>query len=117
MLDALGSLNRHHFERFGDPETETRIAQYEMAFRMQSSVPELTDIRGETASTIALYGPDVTTPGTFAHSALLARRLVERGVRTVQILHRGWDTHGNLPRQLAINVAIPIKRLRRWCWT
>jgi len=101
MLDALNELNRQGLERFADPETDTRIAQYEMAFRMQRSVPELVDINQESAATLELYGPDATVPGTFAHSALLARRLVERGVRTVQILHRGWDTHGGLPRQLA----------------
>jgi hypothetical protein len=100
MLDALQQLNQRNWERFSDPETQTRIAQYEMAFRMQASVPELTDISRETASTMDLYGPQAKTPGTFAHSALLARRLVERGVRAVQILHRGWDQHGGLPHQL-----------------
>jgi hypothetical protein len=100
MLDTLGELNRRTVARFGDPETLTRIAQYEMAFRMQSSVPELTAIDQEAQSTLDLYGPEVTKPGTFAASALLARRLVERGVRVVQILHRGWDQHGNLPRDL-----------------
>lgn len=100
MLDTLGELNRRTFDKFGDPETQTRIAQYEMAFRMQSSVPELTEIQKESQETLDLYGPDVTKPGTFAASALLARRLVERGVRAVQILHRGWDQHGNLPRDL-----------------
>lgn len=100
MLDTLGTLNQRTLEHFGDPETMTRIAQYEMAFRMQSSVPELTDLSGETAETLAMYGPDVTKPGTFAASALLARRLVQRGVRVVQLLHRGWDQHGNLPRDL-----------------
>jgi hypothetical protein len=100
MLDALNELNRDNFDRFGDPETETRIAQYEMAFRMQASVPELVDISQESAATLELYGPDVNSPGSFAHSALLARRLIERGVRMVQLLHRGWDTHGGLPRQL-----------------
>jgi hypothetical protein len=100
MLDALDQLNRRTLQRFGDPETQTRMAQYEMAFRMQSSVPELTDIRQESESTLALYGAQAATPGTFAHSALLARRLVERGVRIVQIFHRGWDQHGALPYQL-----------------
>ena len=100
MLDALNELNTQGLDRYRDPETETRIAQYEMAFRMQRSVPELVDISQETESTLELYGPDAKVPGSFAHSALLARRLVERGVRTVQILHRGWDTHGGLPRQL-----------------
>src|SRR5204863_3285077 len=75
-------------------------AQYEMAFRMQTSVPELTDLGRETQETLALYGPEVTKPGSFAASALLARRLVERGVRAVQILHRGWDQHGSLPRDM-----------------
>jgi uncharacterized protein (DUF1501 family) len=100
MLDALGELNARAFTHYGDPETLTRIAQYEMAFRMQRSVPELTDLTRETAETLALYGPEVHKPGSFAASALLARRLVERGVRVVQILHRGWDQHTNLPRDL-----------------
>ncbi|MEZ6117948.1 MAG: DUF1501 domain-containing protein [Pirellulaceae bacterium] len=100
MLDALNELNRRSWDRFGDPETQTRISQYEMAFRMQSSVPELTDISQESGSTLEMYGKDVHTPGTFAHSALLARRLVERGVRVVQLCHRGWDQHGSLPYQL-----------------
>jgi len=93
MLNALGKLNEINHQRFGDPETQTRIAQYEMAFRMQSSVPELVDLSKESKATLELYGPDATNPGTFAHSALLARRLVERGTRVVQILHRGWDQH------------------------
>lgn len=100
MLDALRDMNELSLAKYGDSETETRIAQYEMAFRMQRSVPELVDISDESASTLAMYGDDVKAPGSFAHSALLARRLVERGVRTVQILHRGWDTHRNLPGQL-----------------
>lgn len=100
MLDALKTLNQQNHAVYGDPETLTRIAQYEMAFRMQASVPELTDISQETEATLEMYGPDVTTPGTFAHSALLARRLVERGVRVVQLLHRGWDQHTDLPYQI-----------------
>jgi hypothetical protein len=100
MLDTLGALNRRTYEKFGDPETLTRIAQYEMAFRMQTSVPELTDLSRETRETLDLYGPEVNKPGSFAASALLARRLVERGVRVVQILHRGWDQHGNLPNDI-----------------
>ncbi len=98
MLDALNKLNERNFERFGDPETQTRISQYEMAFRMQTSVPELTDLRGESKETLEMYGPNVEKKGTFASSAILARRLIERGVRVVQILHRGWDQHGNLPK-------------------
>ena len=100
MLDALSQLNQRNYERFNDPETLTRIAQYEMAFRMQSSVPELTDLSGESRETLDSYGPDVETPGSYASSAILARRLVERGVRVVQILHRGWDQHTQLPKLL-----------------
>ncbi len=98
MLDALNRLNEKTFERFADPETQTRIAQYEMAFRMQTSVPELTDLSGETKETLEMYGPDVEKMGTFASSAILARRMIERGVRVVQLLHRGWDQHNNLPK-------------------
>ncbi|HVW37286.1 MAG TPA: DUF1501 domain-containing protein [Pirellulales bacterium] len=102
MLDTAQQLNQRSFQKFGDPEIQTRISQYEMAFRMQSSVPELIDLKSESAATLEAYGPDALKPGTFASSALLARRLVERGVRAVQILHRGWDQHGNLPRDLAL---------------
>ncbi len=97
MLDALNKLNEQNFARFGDPETQTRISQYEMAFRMQTSVPELTDLSGESKATLEMYGPDVMKPGSYAQSAILARRLLERGTRVVQILHRGWDQHGSLP--------------------
>jgi hypothetical protein len=101
MLDALNQLNQQTLARFGDPETETRISQYEMAFRMQASVPELADLSGESQATLDLYGKDVSRAGSFTQSALLARRLLERGVRVVQILHRGWDQHGGLPKNLA----------------
>ena len=97
MLDALNDLNARSFASYGDPEIQSRIAQYEMAFRMQASVPDLTDLSKESEATRQMYGPDVNRPGSFAHSALLARRLVERGVRVVQLLHRGWDQHDNLP--------------------
>ncbi|HET6962343.1 MAG TPA: DUF1501 domain-containing protein [Terriglobia bacterium] len=100
MLDALGELNRIEHEKVRDPETLVRIAQFEMAFRMQSSVPELTDLSKEPESTYKLYGDDARKGGTFAHSCLMARRLVERDVRFVQIYHRGWDVHGNLPEVL-----------------
>lgn len=100
MLDALSKLNEQNFAHLGDPEIQTRISQYEMAFRMQSSVPELTDLSSEPGHTFDLYGAAAKNPGSFAHSALLARRMVERGVRVVQILHRGWDQHGDLPRAL-----------------
>ena len=100
MLDALNKLNGITAEKLGDPETRTRMAQYEMAFRMQSSVPDLVDLSKETKETLALYGPAAKAPGSFAHSAIIAARLVERGVRVVQILHRGWDQHGNLPTEM-----------------
>jgi hypothetical protein len=100
MLDGLGRLNQHTLDAVADPETQARIAQYEMAFRMQTSVPELADLSKEPAGVTELYGPDVHKPGTFAASCLLARRLVERGVRFVQLFHRGWDQHANLPTDL-----------------
>ena len=100
MLDGLSRLNEHQHEAVADPETQARIAQYEMAFRMQSSVPELIDLSKEPAHVLEMYGPDVHKPGTFAASCLLARRLVERGVRFVQLFHRGWDQHANLPTDL-----------------
>ena len=99
-LDAISRLNQEEFRQFADPETQTRIAQYEMAFRMQTSVPELTDISNEPKHVLDKYGPDVHKPGTFARCALLARRMAERDVRFVQIFHRGWDQHGNLPGDL-----------------
>ncbi|TVS10318.1 MAG: DUF1501 domain-containing protein [Planctomycetaceae bacterium] len=103
MLDSLARLNEATFDTWGDPETQARIAQYEMAFRMQTSVPELADIRDEPQHVLDMYGPDVNTPGTFAASCLLARRMAERDVRFVQIFHRGWDQHanvaGDLPKQ------------------
>jgi hypothetical protein len=99
-LDGLKALNEINFRAVGDPETHTRIKQYELAFRMQSSVPELADLSHETAATYALYGDDSKTPGTFANTALLARRLVERGVRFVQIYHNNWDTHANVGGRL-----------------
>jgi len=100
MLDGLAKLNAERFEAFGDPETQARISQYEMAFRMQSSVPELTATEGESKKVLESYGPNVHTTGTFAHHCLLARRMMERGVRFVQVFHRGWDQHGSLPRDL-----------------
>ncbi len=99
-LDALGELNRLKSEETGDPEIATRIAQYEMAYRMQTSVPELTDISKEPAQTFQLYGEDAKKPGTFASNCLLARRLAERGVRFIQLFHRDWDHHGKLPQDL-----------------
>ena len=100
-LDGLKSLNEINYRLVGDPETHTRIQQYEMAFRMQTSVPELTDLASEPASTKELYGPDVEKPGSFARSVLLARRMAERGVRFVQIYHNNWDHHSNLPGRMS----------------
>jgi hypothetical protein len=99
-LDRIRSLNELQFQDYGDPETQTRIAQYEMAYRMQASVPELTDVSNEPKSTFELYGEEAKKPGTFAYNALMARRLSERGVRFVQLFHRGWDAHGGLPAQM-----------------
>ena len=97
-LDALGELNQMKLSETGDPEVATRIAQYEMAFKMQSSVPELTDLTKEPASTFELYGEEARKPGSFAANCLLARRLAERGVRFIQLYHRDWDHHGGLPK-------------------
>jgi hypothetical protein len=97
LLDKLDALNRHQFEKELDPEIESRIAQYEMAYRMQTSVPEATDLSKEPDNIFELYGPDSRKPGTFAANCLLARRLAERGVRFIQLYHQGWDQHDNLP--------------------
>jgi arylsulfatase A-like enzyme len=104
MLDGLAELNQERMKIKGDPEIGARISQYEMAFRMQTSVPELTDISKESKEVLDLYGPEVKQPGTFAYNCLLARRLAERGVRFTQVFLRGWDHHGGLPgsmRQMA----------------
>lgn len=101
ILDDIVALDRKRHETYGDPEIETRIAQYELAFKMQTSVPELTDVSKEPKHVLEMYGPDVEKPGTYAHNCLLARRLVERGTRFVQIMHSGWDQHDNLSTQLA----------------
>lgn len=100
QLDDIAQLNQLKHQEFGDPEILTRIAQYEMAYRMQTSVPELTDLSKETAATLEMYGPDAKNPGTFAYNCLLARRLVERGVNFVQLMHAGWDQHNSLTTEL-----------------
>ena len=100
MLDGLDELNQKEYQAFADPEITARISQYELGFRMQTSVPELVDISKEPASVLDLYGPDVRKPGTFAHNCLLARRMAERGVRFTQLYHRGWDQHNTLPKRL-----------------
>jgi hypothetical protein len=101
MLDDLARLNARKLEESGDPEVATRIAQYEMAYRMQASVPELIDVSNEPRHIFDLYGPDARRPGTFAANCLLARRMAERGVRFIQLFHRGWDQHSKLPQQIA----------------
>ncbi len=102
MLDSLKTLNGMRSEIFGDPEIETRISQYEMAYRMQTSVPELMDLSTEPESVFDLYGPDARKPGSYASQCLLARRLAERGVRFIQLYKRGWDQHAELPRDLRL---------------
>jgi hypothetical protein len=100
FVEDLGKINQISLDEFGDPEIATRIAQYEMAYKMQSSVPELTDFSKEPESVFDLYGPDARKPGTFAANCLLARRLAERGVRFIQLYHRGWDQHVKLPKNI-----------------
>jgi Protein of unknown function (DUF1501) len=102
MLDSLAQLNKMWFDAYGDPEIETRITQYEMAYRMQTSVPDLMDLSKEPDSVFEMYGPDSRKPGTYAANCLLARRLAERNVRFIQLYHRGWDQHNDLPRDIAL---------------
>jgi len=102
VLDMIGDLNRREAESNGDQEVLARIAQYEMAYRMQASVPELTDVTKEGEATREMYGPDVNKPGTFAYNCLMARRMAERGVRFIQLYHRGWDHHGSVVKDLPL---------------
>ena len=102
VLDMIGEINRRDAEQKGDHEVLARIAQYEMAYRMQTSVPELTDFRNEKESVLKMYGPDVHKPGTYAYNCLMARRMAERGVRFIQLYHRGWDHHNSVPRDLPL---------------
>lgn len=111
-LDGLKALNELNYKTVGDDETHTRIQQYELAFRMQSSVPELTDVSKEPDSTYKLYGEEARKPGSFAHTALLARRKVERGVRFVQVYHNNWDTHSNVSGRLPSQ----CKDVDQPCW-
>ncbi|QIL40503.1 DUF1501 domain-containing protein [Pedobacter sp. HDW13] len=101
MLDHLSTLNNEAYEQVGDPEIKAKVQQYEMAYRMQTAVPEVTDLSKEPESIIKLYGGDCLVPGTYAANCLLARKLSESGVRFVQVYHQGWDSHGNLPKELA----------------
>ncbi|MBY5958087.1 DUF1501 domain-containing protein [Membranicola marinus] len=101
MLDKLSELNTHQYDQIEDPEITAKIKQYEMAYRMQTSVPEVTDLSKEPDHIIKMYGPDCLVPGTYAANCLLARKLAENGVRFVQLYHQGWDQHGNLPREMA----------------
>lgn len=96
MIDGINAINQQTYQEFGDPETHARIEQYELAFRMQSSVPALVDLADEPAATWDLYGPEAKEPGTFAYNCLMARRLAERGVRYTQVYQRGWDVHGDV---------------------
>ena len=100
LLDDLAKLNEMQFQELGDPEIETRISQYEMAYKMQASVPELADISQEPAHILDMYGPSVKERGTFAYNCLMARRLVERGVPFVQLMHAGWDQHNSITTEL-----------------
>jgi len=100
MLDNVAALNNETYSEFGDPEINAKIQQYELAYRMQTAVPDITDMSKEPEDTIKLYGADCLTPGTFAANCLLARKLSENGVRFVQLYHQGWDAHGNLPQQI-----------------
>jgi hypothetical protein len=102
MLDQLAQLNTLSYQEFGDPEIQTKIQQYEMAYRMQSSVPELTDLTKEPDHIIKMYGPECLVPGTYAANCLLARKLSEAGVRFVQLYHQGWDQHGNLVGEMPL---------------
>jgi hypothetical protein len=101
FLDQISKINQLSYEEFGDPEISTKIQQYEMAYRMQTAVPEIMDLSKEPDDIIKLYGTDSMTPGTFAANCLLARKLSENGVRFVQLYHQGWDHHGNLPTEIA----------------
>jgi hypothetical protein len=100
MLDKVATLNNLEYEQFGDPEIAAKIQQYEMAYRMQTAVPEIIDTSKESDSVIKMYGPDCLVPGTYAANCLLARKLSESGVRFIQLYHQGWDQHGNLPNEM-----------------
>ncbi|HEV2473081.1 MAG TPA: DUF1501 domain-containing protein [Chthonomonadales bacterium] len=105
-LNALGALNDHQYQKTLDPEIESRVAQYEMAYRMQSSVPAVTDLTGEPDSVFEMYGPDSRKPGSYAANCMLARRLAERGVRFIQLYHQGWDHHSDLPAGIRMQCAM-----------
>ena len=113
LLDDLAALNQEHLADYGDPEIDTRIAQYEMAFRMQSSVPDLVDFRDESQATLDRYGADALVKGSYANNCLIARRLLERGVGFVQLMHAGWDQHGNLHTQWCGVASLAALRLVR----
>jgi hypothetical protein len=102
MLDKISALNQINYQAFGDPEISAKIQQYEMAYRMQTAVPEVTDVSNEPDSIVKLYGPECLVSGTYAANCLLARKLSENGVRFVQLYHQGWDQHGNLPNEMAL---------------
>ena len=112
MFDGLNELNQVAYDQFGDPETQTRISQYEMAFRMQREVPELMAIEKEPQHVLDLYGKDVDKPGTFARNCLIARRMVQQGVRFMQLFHRGWDQHGSCRPKSASSAKTSTSRRR-----
>ena len=114
LLDDLAKLNEQHYAEFADPEIDTRITQYEMAYKMQASVPDLIDFTKESPETLDMYGPDVKRQGSFAYNCLMARRLVERGVRFVQFFHAGWDHHNNLSTQFKIQCHDTDHPAPRW---
>jgi hypothetical protein len=114
MLDKIAELNQQEYEQFGDPEIASKIKQYEMAYRMQTAVPEIMDVTKESDDIVKLYGPECLVPGTYAANCLLARKLSENGVRFVQLYHQGWDQHGNLPKEMqgqAVDVDQPSAAL------
>ena len=109
LLDRLNEMHQHAADKLGDAEIDARIAQYEMSYRMQSSVPGVMDLSKEKPETFELYGPDSRKPGTFAANCLLARRLAEKGVKFIQLYHQGWDQHGDLPRAIKVQCMRPIR--------
>jgi hypothetical protein len=102
LLDEIAALNQESYKNIGDPEIVTKIQQYELAYRMQMAVPEITSLQNEPESIVKMYGPECLIPGTYAANCLLARKLSENGVRFVQLYHQGWDTHGNLKNDMTM---------------
>jgi hypothetical protein len=114
MLDNLAALNDMNYKEFGDPEINTKVQQYEMAYRMQTAVPEIMDVSKESDDIVKMYGPECLIPGTYAANCLLARKLSENGVRFVQLYHQGWDQHSNLPQEMAGRPKMSTRRRQHW---